>query len=428
MRLLIIGDLGGELVAAGKLAVAEGAKVMHSPTIDAAVQTLLSGKQIDLIFVDIRHDIESLVGLLQRHRINVEVVACGVKNDADLVLRAIRAGAKEYLPLPPQAELIAAILASVAEHGELPEVIAKAPTMLNLLSTAKQIADSEATVMISGESGTGKEVVAQYIHACSKRRNHDLVAINCAAIPENLLESELFGHEKGAFTGATDRRVGKFEAASGSTVLLDEITEMDLRLQAKLLRVLQEKEIVRLGGNKAIQVDVRVIATSNRNVLEYVRQGGFREDLFYRLNVINLQIPALRERVLDIELLAGYFLKKYAKLNGVALRQLSAGAIVKLLDYAWPGNVRELENCMHRSLLLSRNQEIEAEDILLLANDLVSQEKSEMQAGGMSLEQVERRAIYDALIRNQGDQLKASVVLGVSLKALQNKLKQHKII
>src|SRR5207342_367885 len=215
-----------------------------------------------------------------------------------------------------------------------------------------------------GESGTGKEVLARYVHTRSNRAKRPFISINCAAIPEHLLESELFGHEKGAFTGAIARRIGKFEEATGGTLLLDEISEMDVRLQSKLLRAIQERVIDRVGGTKPVPVDIRIIATSNRNLVDAVREGSFREDLLFRLNVVNLKIPPLRERPSDIGELAHHFIRKYSQANGLPLRPLSAEARRALSANRWPGNVRELENTLHRAVLLSSGLEIGVDGIL----------------------------------------------------------------
>ncbi len=235
---------------------------------------------------------------LAAERICTPVVACGIGTDARRAVDAIRAGAKEYLPLPPDAELIAAVLAAVADESH--QLIYEDEAMDAVIALADQVAGCEASILITGESGTGKEVLARYVHRKSQRADKPFISVNCAAIPENLLESELFGHEKGAFTGAVARRIGKFEEANGGTLLLDEISEMDARLQAKLLRAIQEREIDRVGGAKPVKVDIRIIATSNRDLAEAVKHGTFREDLLYRLNVVNLRLPALRERPKDI--------------------------------------------------------------------------------------------------------------------------------
>ncbi len=270
---------------------------------------------------------------------------------ARAAVAAIHAGAKEYIPLPPDPELIAAILAAVANDTR--EMIYRDEAMAKVVKLAQQIAGSDASVMITGESGTGKEVLARYVHTHSQRAKRPFISINCAAIPEHLLESELFGHEKGAFTGAVARRIGKFEEATGGTLLLDEISEMDVRLQSKLLRAIQERVIDRVGGTKPVPVDIRIIATSNRNLADAVRDGTFREDLLFRLNVVNLKIPPLRDRPADILELSQHFAKKYAQANGVPVRPISADARRVLTTNRWPGNVRELENTIHRAVLMA---------------------------------------------------------------------------
>ncbi len=259
---------------------------------------------------------------LAAERICTPVVACGIGTDTRRAVDAIRAGAKEYLPLPPDPELIAAVLAAVAD--ECHQLVYEDEAMGAVLALADQVAGSEASILITGESGTGKEVLARYVHRKSLRADKPFISVNCAAIPENLLESELFGHEKGAFTGAIARRIGKFEEANGGTLLLDEISEMDARLQAKLLRAIQEREIDRVGGTKPVKVDIRIIATSNRDLAEAVKHGTFREDLLYRLNVVNLRLPALRERPKDIRALAHHFARKYAEANGVPYRPIAS--------------------------------------------------------------------------------------------------------
>src|SRR5882757_8174414 len=362
MRLLIVGSLNGQLTTATKLAMDKGASVTHAVDIDQALNVLRSGRGADLLMVDVALDIRDLVLRLEAERIAAPVVACGVSNDARAAVAAIHAGAKYYNPLPPDPELIAAVLAAVSDDTR--ELIYRDEMMAHVVKFAQQIAPSDASVLITGESGTGKEVLARYVHLRSNRSRGAFISVNCAAIPENLLESELFGHEKGAFTGAIARRVGKFEEASGGTLLLDEISEMDARLQAKLLRAIQERVIDRVGGTRPVPVDIRIIATSNRNLAEAAREGTFREDLLYRLNVVNLKIPPLRERPADVIELAGYFAKKYADANGVPVRPLAADARKALSLHRWPGNVRELENTIHRAVLLTTGPEIGVDGIL----------------------------------------------------------------
>src|ERR1700675_4051027 len=324
MRLLIVGTLKGQLTTATKIAMDNGASVTHAEDHEQAMRVLRGGKGADLLLVDVFLDIRDLVMRLEAEHIHVPIVACGISNDARAAVAAIHAGAKEYIPLPPDPELIAAVLAAVTNDSR--ELIYRDETMAHVVKLAQQIAPSDASVLITGESGTGKEVLARYVHGRSNRARAPFVPVNCAAIPEHLLESELFGHEKGAFTGAVARRLGKFEEATGGTLLLDEISEMDPRLQAKLLRALQERVIDRVGGPRPVPVYLRITATPNRNLVEAVRTGSFREDLLFRLNVVNLKLPPLRERPADVIELAQHFIGKYAAANGVPVRALSTAA------------------------------------------------------------------------------------------------------
>src|SRR5216684_846861 len=286
MRLLIVGTLKGQLTTATKIAMDNGASVTHAEDHEQAMRVLRGGKGADLLLVDVALDIRDLVLRLEAEHIHVPIVACGISNDARAAVAAIHAGAKEYIPLPPDPELIAAVLAAVADDSR--ELVWRDEAMAQVMKLAQQIATSDASVLITGESGTGKEVLARYVHTRSNRAKRPFICVNCAAIPEHLLESELFGHEKGSFTGAVARRIGKFEEANGGTLLLDEISEMDLRLQAKLLRAIQERVIDRVGGAAPIKVDIRILATTNRDLEADVRAGRFREDLFFRLNVVTL--------------------------------------------------------------------------------------------------------------------------------------------
>ncbi len=438
MRLLIIGSLNGQIGAASKIAMARGAKVAHAGDIDMALTGLRNGQGADLAMIDVGLDIKRLVDSLAAERIALPVVACGIGTDAQAAVAAIRAGAKEYLPLPPQPELIAAVLEAVAEENKA--LLYRDPAMADVVRLAEQVAPSNASILITGESGTGKEVLARHVHARSLRAEKPFVSVNCAAIPDNLLESELFGHEKGSFTGAIARRVGKFEEADGGTLLLDEISEMDVRLQAKLLRAIQEREIDRIGGTKPVRIDIRVIATSNRDLAAEVTKGSFREDLLFRLNVLNLRLPALRTRPADIELLAEHFVKKYATANGVPFRPLSPAALDELRASPWRGNVRELENTMHRAVLLAEGPEIGSEAIRLPDGTRPGQSVAQAAAAGDTLAaqtvlargrvgrtvaDVERDLIIDTLQHCLGNRTHAANVLGISIRTLRNKLKQY---
>src|SRR5437588_762609 len=333
MRLLIVGTLKGQLTTATEIAMDNGASVTHAEDHEQAMRVLRGGKGADLLLVDVSLDIRDLVMRLDAEQIHVPIVACGTATDARAAVAAIHAGAKEYIPLPPDPELIAAVLAAVADDSR--ELVYRDEAMAQVVKLARQIAPSDASVLITGESGTGKEVIARYVHARSNRARKPFISINCAAIPESLIESELFGHEKGSFTGAIARRIGKFEEATGGTLLLDEISEIDVRLQAKLLRAIQERVIDRVGGTRPVPVDIRIIATSNRNLTDAVREGKFREDLLYRLNGVNLKLPPLRHRPGDILQLAQHFVRIYSQGNAVPARPLSAEAKRVLTSNRW---------------------------------------------------------------------------------------------
>lgn len=438
MRLLIVGALEGQLSQATKMAMDGGARVAHAPSIDIAMAALRTGRGADLLLVDVMMDISGLIAALDAERIAIPVVACGVETNAAAAVNAIRAGAKEYIPLPPDATLIAAVIQAVSRETE--DFLYRDASMSRVVKMAEQIAGSDASILITGESGTGKEVIARFVHSRSKRASKPFISVNCAAIPEALLESELFGHEKGAFTGAVARRIGKFEEASGGTLLLDEISEMDVRLQAKLLRAIQERVIDRVGGTKPVAVDIRILATSNRNLAEAVREGSFREDLLFRLNVVNLRLPALRDRPGDIVALADHFVTKYSKANGLPHRELSEEARAALLQAPWPGNVRELENTLHRAVLLATGSMIGTEAIVLpdgmgLAEAARTNSPAQQLAQtaeamsralvGRTVAEVERELILDTLDHTWGNRTHAANILGISIRTLRNKLNQY---
>jgi two-component system response regulator FlrC len=437
MRLLIVGTLNGQLTTATKIAMEKGALVTHAADNSQALAVLRSGRGADLLMVDVAIDIRALVMALDAERIYAPIVACGTATDARAAVAAIHAGAKEYIPLPPDAELIAAVLAAVADDSR--DLIYRDDATARVVKLAQQVAASEASVLITGESGTGKEVLARYVHARSGRAKKPLICVNCAAIPETLLESELFGHEKGSFTGAVARRIGKFEEANGGTLLLDEISEIDVRLQAKLLRAIQERVIDRVGGTKPVPIDIRIVATSNRNLAEAVRDGTFREDLLFRLNVVNLKIPPLRERPADVLELADYFVKKYTAANGMPARLLSQDARRTLTLNYWPGNVRELENTMHRAVLMASGEDIGPEAILTPDGVRLDQQRSapavahaafaaeQVSRGlvGRTVAEVERDLILETLKHCLGNRTHAANVLGISIRTLRNKLNEY---
>lgn len=455
MRLMIVGSLNGQISTAGKIAIARGAKVAHCEDIEQALGALRAGRGADLMMVDVKQNISTLMENLSAERFVIPVVACGIDNDTAAAVKAIKAGAKEYIPLPPDAELIAAVLQAVTEESSA--MIAGDPAMKAVLQIADRIAPSDASVLITGESGTGKEVMSRYIHQKSKRAGGPFISLNCAAIPENLLESELFGHEKGAFTGAIARRIGKFEEANGGTLLLDEVTEMHPSLQAKLLRAIQERIIDRVGGTAPVKIDIRLIATSNRDMEAAVRAGQFREDLYFRLNVVNIELPSLHERPGDILPLAKMFADKYSEHNGIAPKKISDAAAEKLRAHHWPGNVRELENTMHRAILVSMEDEIEATAIMLsgqkasiaaqaaqnlntaqaaqninttqAAQNVPAAQTAVGQSGsalvGRTVADVERDLIINTLEHCLGNRTHAANILGISIRTLRNKLKEY---
>jgi two-component system, response regulator FlrC len=410
MRLLIIGTLRGQLTTATKLAMEKGANVTHADSNDQALAVLRSGRGADLLMVDVALDIRDLVARLDAERIHVPIVACGVTNDARAAVNAIHAGAKEYIPLPPDPDLIAAVLAAVTDDSR--DMIYRDDAMSRVVKLAQQIAGSEASVLITGESRTGKEVLARFVHSRSARSKKAFITVNCAAIPEE---------------------------ANGGTLLLDEISEMDVRLQAKLLRAIQERVIDRVGGNRPVPVDIRIIATSNRNLTDAVREGKFREDLLFRLNVVNLKIPSLRKRPSDIGELAEYFIKKYSKANDLPLRPLSAEARRALNINRWPGNVRELENTLHRAVLLSSGAEIGVDGILspdgarldqargtdIAAHAVMAAEQITRNLVGRTVAEVERDLILETLKHCLGNRTHAANILGISIRTLRNKLNEY---
>jgi DNA-binding NtrC family response regulator len=427
-RLIIIGPLGGPLGEAARMAKARGAVIAHADNIPDALAALRTAGA-DLAFCHVTLDVSALLRALLHERISCPVVACGPEEAAAEAVAAVRAGARDFLPLPPHADLIAAMLeAASGEGGSATAPLAKDPAMRALLARAAQVARADASVLITGESGTGKEVLARHVHALSRRASGPFVALNCAALPETLLESELFGHEKGAFSGAVAARKGRFEQAQGGTLLLDEIGEMDARLQAKLLRAIQEREIDRLGGTRPIRIDVRILAATNRDLLAETKAGRFREDLYFRLDVVRLRLPPLRERRGDIVPFAELFARRFADANGLPFRPLSAAASAALLAHPWPGNVRELENAVHRAVLLAGGNEIDAAAIEL---EPVAQPGGTADGGisalvGRSVSDVERDLILKTLTHCLGNRTRAAEILGISIRALRNKIGEYR--
>ncbi|MFB0564439.1 MAG: sigma-54-dependent transcriptional regulator [Candidatus Aminicenantaceae bacterium] len=350
-------------------------------------------------------------------------------------ITAIREGAHDYIEKPFCPEKVEHLIKNLVEHQDLIEenislrrriedryqfegIIAKSPKMLKIIELTKIVAPTSVTVLIIGNTGTGKEVVARAIHHQSQRRNKPFIATSCAALPESLLESELFGHEKGSFTGAAERKKGKFEAGDKGTLFLDEIGEINANTQIHLLRALEEKKITRVGGNEEIDADVRVIAATNRNLKTLVDQGKFREDLYYRLNVVTIDLPPLKDRREDILPLAEYFLKKYAEKNNKSIKNCSPEVVEFMLNYSWPGNVRELENMIERGVILSKNNAITLAE---LPKDIIHPTP----ANGKTIEAVMRNHIINVLEETKGNISKAAKILGIRRMTLYNKLKRY---
>lgn len=356
---------------------------------------------------------------------------------------AMREGAQDYLPLPLPFEKLREIIQpflgpentprtlqknNSAENGRGRPIITRDPTLLHILRLAETVARTRATILIQGESGTGKEILARYVHAKSDRSGSPFIAVNCAALPEGLLESELFGHEKGAFTGAIMRKPGKFELAQNGTLLLDEISEMHPHLQAKLLRVLQENEIDRVGGRHAIPINVRVMATTNQNLPELIQKGAFREDLYYRLQVISFELPPLRDRRDDIPLLAEYFLQHFARLFEKGPLTFTATALAALESAPWPGNIRQLENAIARGVLLAQGSHLHPRDLFgALPPEALTPVTSPLQPGKpVTLREMEQQMIFQALQETSGNRTHAARLLGISVRTLRNKLHEYR--
>jgi len=404
-----------------------------------AALRLLEREAFNLVVSDLRMQPMDGIELLKAIRTNsphLPVLLMTAFGDVDKAVSAMRAGACDFLLKPFEPQVLLEHVARHAAHPAQAEgVIAADPRTRNLLALAARVAKTEATVLLTGESGTGKEVFARHIHSQSPRHGAPFVAINCAAIPENLLEATLFGHEKGSFTGAQAAQAGKFEQAQGGTLLLDEISEMPLALQAKLLRVLQEREVERVGGKKPIPLDIRVLATSNRDMAKEVAAGRFREDLYYRLNVFPLQIPALRERPADIVPLARHF----AALHGSPAARFAADAEALLAAHAWPGNVRELENAVQRALILAGGDAVAAEHLQLSLQFSAPAELPQLpvaheeirpaerpQAAPSNMRDLERQHILETLAAVNGSRKRAVELLGISERTLRYKLQQYR--
>ena len=405
----------------------------------------------DLILMDIRMlKVSGLQALTEIKAFNpaIPVIIMTAYSSVETAVEALKNGAYDYLTKPLDFDELRFAMERAMDHTQLKEenrllretlgshfdmrnIIGRSPAMVRLLETVAQVAPSEATILITGESGTGKELIAGAIHFNSPRKDGPFVKINCAAITETLLESELFGHEKGAFTGAYRKKEGRFRQAHGGSLFLDEISEMSLAMQVKLLRVLQEREITRVGGEEVIEVDVRIIAATNKHLLQEIEAGRFREDLYYRLNVVTLNMPPLRERREDISLLAQHFLSMFSETNRKQIKGFTPQAMDRLLKYDWPGNVRELMNGVERAVVLSRSEYLDEEDLpMMLRNASFSGEILAKDAvlGDMPLDEVEKASVLKTLKLTDGNKSEAARRLGITRRTLHKKLKLYGVM
>lgn len=395
--------------------------------------TILQESQVGMVVSDVQMRPMDGFTLLKKIKVfnpELPVLLMTAYGDVEKAVAAMQTGACDYLlkPFDPDSLLAHIKRYALSELEQNDKIVAKDPLTRALLSLAKRVAQSPATVMLTGESGCGKEVIARFIHQNSLRASKPFVAINCAAIPENLLEATLFGYEKGAFTGAAQSQPGKFEQAEGGTLLLDEISEMPLELQAKLLRVLQEREVERVGGHKIIKLNIRVLATSNRDMMAMVRSGQFREDLYYRLNVFPIEIPSLRARPLDVEPLAQRVLETAVAGTGQSPCRMTKAAIEKLTQHTWPGNVRELENVMQRAMILATNT-IDAEHINMPENDADHEtDTKNADSSSQDIKTLERNHILETLAAVNGSRKLAVKKLGISERTLRYKLQQYRLM
>ena len=447
--ILIVDDEKGQRDILNLILKKEGYDVVDVPGVREALAQL-EKREFDLIITDLKMQGQSGLDLLEKVLADDPlqcIIMMTAHGSVDSAVEAMRKGAFDYLEKPLERDnLVLTLLRAFERIGlvrenrvlqkriesiaTIPNMQGEHPKMKEVFRVVAKIAPSNSTVLIMGESGTGKELIARAIHEGSPRRDKPFIAINCAAIPDALIESELFGHEKGSFTGANAREIGIFEAADGGTVFLDEIGEMNVAMQAKLLRAIQEKEIRRVGGKVNIGLDVRLVSATNKELEQEIKKGTFREDLFYRLNVIRVNLPPLRERGSDIKTLAEFFLEKYSKAAGIALDGISKQALKLLMNYSWPGNVRQLESVVERSVLMAESNYIEPDDLpseITACGSLAGGIYFDLPAEGIDFEALEKGLIVKAMERAEWVIGKAAPLLGMSYKTLQYRLDKFEI-
>jgi two-component system response regulator AtoC len=446
-NILVVEDSDSLREVLAAVLASEGHRVTAAVSGEDAMARLKS-EEFSLILSDLKlPGIDGLEFVKQSKSLGTKapMIVMTAYGSIDIAVQAMKLGAMDFITKPFDPSALCNMISQLSAHRRIVDrnfsavkkqyrrIISQSPQMQELLHQCKKVAAYNPTVMILGESGTGKELIARYIHDASPRVNNDFVAINCASMPSALLESEFFGHEAGSFTGATEQRIGLFEVADKGTIFLDEIGNMAAQLQIKLLRVLQESEIKRIGSNKVKKIDTRVISATNANIEEALKNGLLREDLYYRLGVIILEIPPLRERTGDVELLAQYFVKRFCaeKLDGQLT--LSKAAIKKLNDYDWPGNVRELENLIERAVVFCKGARIEADDIVIAPEsdvdngDMPNTQQTLASISHSAQRIAEMTAIKDVLKEAKGNKSKAARMLGVSYKTLLNKVKEYEL-
>ena len=441
-RILVVDDEANARDALAELLADEGYETAQAANGEEALAAIPDFDP-DVVLTDLKMPGLDGLGLLERGRPlapHASFLVMTAFGSIETAIAAIQRGAENYLTKPLDMDSVSALVGRAMEKARLSreaarlreqvgsrlafhKILGSHPTMQRLLKTVAQVAKSRAAILIQGESGTGKELIAAALHHNSPRKDQPFIRLNCAALAETLLESELFGHERGSFTGATGRREGRFKQADHGTLFLDEVSEIPMSVQVKLLRFLQEKQFERVGGNATLKVDVRIVAATNRELKSAVEEGSFREDLYYRLNVVQLDLPPLRSRRSDIPLLAHHFLKKYSNENEIEVEGFSDAALKALMAYPWPGNVRELENAIERSVVLCQGRQIEVDDLPSPATSRNERDLSVL-IPGISLGELERLAIERTLDAVGGSTSKAAALLGISRRKIQYRLRE----